>query len=148
MRMPPVAAASAASWPCAMVSSISRRKAVANSCLLASKARFFAAAFLFFLAGLGWGVLDGEAEAGLRVLALDRGGGVDLGLGLWGECSSFQSLVISWAQNASTLGRCGEGGIRAAVLEGDLSLDLEGLDGGVVQVFVSWSGSFEELRFC
>ena len=46
---------------------------------------------------------------------------------------------MSALQKASTLGRCGVGGILAVFLEGDVSFDLEGLgcgycfwDGGVV----------------
>lgn len=47
-----------------------------------------------------------------------------------GECRSFQSLMISWLQKASTLGRWGEGGIRD-FLEGDCSLPFDGFGGGV-----------------
>lgn len=39
--------------------------------------------------------------------------------------------MTSWLQKASILGRCGEGGI-LYFLEGDGSLSLDGLDGGVI----------------
>lgn len=39
---------------------------------------------------------------------------------------------MSWFQKASILCRCGVGGILGCAFRGELSLDLEGLCGGVV----------------
>lgn len=60
-----------------------------------------------------------------------------------GEYSSFHALTISWLQNASMLGRCGVGGIRVFKdLLGEVSLDFDGLSGGVVGRLVVESGGF------
>lgn len=64
---------------------------------------------------------------------------------LRGECRSIQSFASSWFQKASTLSRCGVGGIRTFCLVGDWSFFFDGLEGGVLGRMLSWrvSGTLE-----
>jgi hypothetical protein len=129
---PPVEADRARTWPFAITSSISLRKDCARSCFWASK-YFFAARAAFLpsfcflslisLTGLLDGLLGGfrgdvvgefESEGLEELLSesrrrwrlLRRPPGVFLG-----EYWSFQSLITSWDQNVSMLGRWGDWGI-------------------------------------
>lgn len=49
-----------------------------------------------------------------------------------GEYSSVQALTTSWLQKASRLGRCGVGRRNFCTFVGELSLDFDGLAGGVI----------------
>lgn len=52
--------------------------------------------------------------------------------------------MTSWLQKASILGRWGEGGIRYR-LEGDFNFDVNGLEGGVREWYLS-SDSYGEVN--
>ena len=132
IRMPPVAAASEATSPFATVRSSSVRKLVAKLCFSLSNSLLRSTASLFFLAGLLTGLLRGEPEGETLSSSSSSTEKRRLGLGVFrGEYWSFQSLMISWLQKASRLGRCGEGGTRIFGFVGDFNLGFEGLEGGV-----------------
>ena len=106
---------------------------MARLCFDSSNAFRRSMAFLSFFVGLLFGPLRGDSD-GEKSLSSSfterslflRGDLRDL----VGEYCSFQSLITSVLQNASILGRCGDGGTRS-LFEGDCSLDLGGPKGGV-----------------
>ena len=136
--MPPVASASRPTSPPVMAESTSARNELAISCFELSKALRLASAILSFFAGLLDGLLVGEGGVAISESLsskINRFFRAVMGV-FRGEYSSFQSLMTSWLQNASMLGRCGVGGMRN-FLGGDCNLDFEGLDGGVTLACLS-----------
>lgn len=86
--------------------------------------------FVGLLIGLLRGELHGEASPSLSSGDMTRFRRAVAGV-LRGEYWSFQSLMTSWLQKASILGRWGVGGIRI-FLDGDCNRDFDGLVGGVM----------------
>ena len=86
--------------------------------------------FVGLFVGLFRGELHGEASPSLSSGDMKRFRRLVAGV-LRGEYWSFQSLITSWLQKASILGRWGVGGIRI-FLDGDWSRDFDGLAGGVI----------------
>jgi hypothetical protein len=117
--MPPVDAASWEIRPFVTVSSSSRRKDAARSCLICVNAFFDSRTEVAFTLGAGVG-LAGLALAGSGKSCFR------------GECSSFQSSMNSWSQNMSVLGRWGVVGMRDSFFgETRPGLVLGGVEGGV-----------------
>lgn len=134
-------------WPEVMRASSWARKAVARLCLWASKALRAAFAVAWssrVLVGLGScglmgrlrGEVDGEGKTSesLKSESPVAGGGDGGGFrgerwAFRGECWSFQELTRAALQNASTLGRCGVGGILGFFFVGEARRGLLGLAG-------------------
>ena len=130
---PPVDSAISEILPSVTLLSSSFRKDSARSCLICENA---------FLASLvrRWGLI-GSFRGEKRSVLSSKGLRVGLGV-LRGECSSFQSLIISWDQNASELWRWGEVGICGSLVGEGRARGLSlGLVGGVVKRI-----PFETLR--
>ena len=135
---PPVGAVNLAMLPDAVLSSSSLRKSSATVCFEALKSFLRCTSALSFLysdfRGLFVGDFRGEVDGEKSDSSESQTGkGKDRPVfdGLRGEWTSCQLLIIAELQNASILGLCGVGGILFFVFVGDLSLDFEGLVGGV-----------------
>lgn len=161
MITPPVEAVILESRPSVTVSSRTLKNFSAMACLFSmnafarSRSSFLCSTSAFFMAVL----LGVFAEGLVVVFGVTVLGKVSLSLNsssesessnsrsrssiLHGECWSIQLLVFSWLQNASTLSRCGVGGMWAFSLVGDRRLrPFVGLDRGVSSLTLLLDGSF------